>query len=360
VSGEPAGLAPLSVQYADFALWQRRTLGGAKLAGEIEHWRRELAGAPHVLPLPTDRPRPAVASFRGADRRLELPAPLLAAARALSDEAGATLFMTLLAVFEVLLGRFCGLSDFLVGTPVAGRSRRELEGVIGCFLNTLVLRARPEPALSFRQHLARVRAGALTAYAHPDLPFEKLVEGLGIERRLAHNPLFQVLFSLQNAPLEELALPGLTIGLSDVGTGGGAALFDLAVGFGEYGGTLYGGCQYSRDLFEESTIDALLAGFVRLLEAAVADPDRPLAELPRLPELEDRAAAPEPAAGAPPGRLSDRREKVEELRQALPDKKRAALDKLLRAKAAAVPAEPQAPEETQAELIPAGVPARDR
>ncbi len=349
LAGEAAALPALPVQYADFALWQRACLAGEALSREVEHWRRELAGLPPFLPLPTDRPRPARASFRGRQRMLELPAGLLAAAQGLAREAGATLFMVLLAVFELVLARFTGREDFAVGTPIAGRTRREVEGLLGCFLNTLVLRGRPAAGLTFREHLARVRAGALTAYAHQDVPFEKLVEELGVERSLAYNPLFQVMFSLQNAPMGDLELPGLAIGFLDAGVD--AALFDLAMGFGEYGGKLYGGCQYATDLFDEATIALLLAGFVELLEAATAHPDEKLADLPALPDLAARQSRlePEPApipaergedaakADALRSRLSGQGEKVAELRSALSDKKRAALDKLLRAKAAAKP-----------------------
>ena len=343
LGGEEPALPALPIQYADFALWQRSWLQGEALEREVDHWRRELAGLPRFLPLPTDRPRPVRASFRGRQRMLELPEGLLAAAQGLARESGATLFMVLLAVFELLLARFTGRDDLAVGTPIAGRTRHEVEGLLGCFLNTLVLRGRPAAGLTFREHLARVKAGALAAYAHQEVPFEKLVEELGVERSLAYNPLFQVMFALQNAPVGELRLPGLEVGFLDSGVD--ASLFDLTMGFGEYGGRLYGGCQYATDLFDEATIDLLLAGFVALLEAAAAEPDRTLAELPALPELAARQAAvePEPEGGAEEGeaaakaealqsRLSERGDKVAELRSSLSDKKRAALDKLLKAK----------------------------
>ncbi len=199
-AGRPSPLPELPVQYADFAVWQRSWLHGEVLESEIAFWRRQLAGLPPLLELPTDRPRPAVQSFRGAARPVRLPAGLTRQVEALGRREGATLFMVLLAGFQALLARYSGQDDLAVGTPVAGRNRVEIEGLIGFFVNTLVLRGDLAGDPSFRELLGRVRETALAAYAHQDVPFEKLVEELAPERSLAHAPLFQVMFALQNAP----------------------------------------------------------------------------------------------------------------------------------------------------------------
>ncbi len=209
--GRPPLLPPLAVQYGDFALWQRQWLSGETLETQIDWWKEALAGAPTVLELPTDRPRPPVQSFRGGTRAVTLPAALAAALRALGRRRGATLFMTLLAGFDVLLYRYTGQDDLLVGSPIANRPRAELEPLIGLFVNTLVLRGRLGARPRFRELLDRVRGNALDAYAHQDLPFERLVEELHVERSLARTPLHQVVFALQNNPATSISLPGLTL-----------------------------------------------------------------------------------------------------------------------------------------------------
>src|SRR6185295_19123442 len=211
LSGEESPLEELAVQYADYAVWQREWLAGEVLEGQLEYWRRQLAGAPAVLELPTDRPRPRVQSYRGATSEFRLGAELTAGLKELLRRSGVTLFMTLLAGFEVLLWRLSGQEDICVGTAIANRTRRETEGVIGFFVNTLVLRVGVSGELSFRELLGRVREVCLGAYGHQEVPFERLVEELRPERSLSHSPLFQVAFGLDNAPRAELQLPGLRL-----------------------------------------------------------------------------------------------------------------------------------------------------
>jgi aryl carrier-like protein len=228
--GRPSPLAPLRLQYADYAAWQRRVLVGDVLAVHLAYWREQLAGAPG-LELPTDRPRPVVETFRGAQHRLRLPGEMVTALSDLSRRQGVTLFMTLLAAFQVLLLRATGQEDLAIGTPVANRGRPELEPLIGLFVNTVVLRTDLGGDPSFRELLARVRGVALGAYAHEDLPFEKLVEEIQPERDTSRNPLFQVMCVLQNQPWPELRMGGLTLTPLEVDSG--TAKLDLTVSWRE-------------------------------------------------------------------------------------------------------------------------------
>jgi amino acid adenylation domain-containing protein len=275
-------LPELPIQYADFAVWQIETLRGETLAREVEHWRRELAGAPGLIELPSDRPRPAVRSFRGAQRTTSLPAAVAEGVRALGRDSGATPFMVLLAAFQALLGRLTGQTDVLVGSPIANRRHRELEGLIGFFVNTLILRARPEPGLPFRELLAQVRKTALDAYAHQDLPFERLVEELRIERGLSHNPLFQVTFALQPPPGGELELPGASLTLLE--TPPTTAKFDLGLTLWEVPAGLAGTLDYAADLYDAPTADRLLEHLGVLLAGLVSAPDLAIEDLPLLSE----------------------------------------------------------------------------
>ncbi len=287
-AGAPSPLPELPVQYADFAHWQRRWLQGETLDKQLAYWRNELAGSPALLELPTDRPRPAVQTSRGATLPFRLAGALRDPFKRLLQHEGATLFMGLLAAFQVLLHRYSGQTDFNVGTPIANRTRTELEGLIGFFANTLVLRARlDEPAgLSFRDLLARVRETSLGAYAHQDLPFEKLVEALQPERNLSHTPLFQVMFVLDNAPLSGFDLAGLR--LSPVAAETGAASFDLTLSMREDGQGWGGYIEYNTDLFDAATIQRLVGHLETLITGLLDDPDRPIAELPLLTEAERR------------------------------------------------------------------------
>ena len=211
VAGTPSPLPALAVQYADYAIWQRAWLQGQVLAAQVAYWKDQLAGALAALDLPTDRVRPAVQSFKGAAHGFSLSAELTQALDGLAREAGATLFMVLLAAFQVVLGRWSGQQEVVVGTPIAGRTHRAIEGLIGFFVNTLALRTDLSGDPSFRELVGRVKETALGAYAHQELPFEKLVEELQPVRDLSRQPIFQVLFALQNVPQERLQLPGLRL-----------------------------------------------------------------------------------------------------------------------------------------------------
>jgi amino acid adenylation domain-containing protein/FkbH-like protein len=282
--GDPSPLAGPPIQYVDFARWQRERLESGGLAAQLAYWRERLASRPPPLALPADRPRPARWSFRGAARAVELPAALAAALARLARESGASLFMTLLAAVDALLLRITGESDLAIGSPVANRNRTELEDLIGLFANTLVLRVRAREAEGFRALLTEVRTVALAAYAHQDLPFEKLVEELRPERDLSRSPLFQVMFILQNAPLPPIALPDLTLSVVDLART--TARFDLLLELAETGGKLRGLLEYGTDLFEAATAARITRHFESLLTAIAADPERPLAELALLAPAE--------------------------------------------------------------------------
>ncbi len=279
-TGRPPELPELPIQYADYARWQRGWLAGPVLDEELAWWRRELADLPPELTLPADRPRPALSSGRGGRVSWSLGAELTARLRGLARDGGATLFMTLLAAFEGLLGRLAGQRDVVVGVPVAGRSEIETEGLIGFFVNTLVLRLDLGGEPDFCALLARARDATLGAFAHQEMPFERLVAELRPERAATRNPLFQVLFVLQNAPAEPLALPGLTLSARPAATG--AALFDLSLVAGEDADDLGGQLEYSRDLFDATTAARLARSFTRLLAAAAALPAQRFDDLPLL------------------------------------------------------------------------------
>ncbi|HYG65887.1 MAG TPA: amino acid adenylation domain-containing protein, partial [Thermoanaerobaculia bacterium] len=246
--GRPSPLPELPLQYADFSAWQRSWLHGAILESEITFWRRQLAGLPPRLELPTDRPRPAMQSFRGALRPVRLPADLTRQVQVVSRREGATLFMGLLAALQSLLARYSGQQDLAVGSPVAGRNRLEIEGLIGFFVNTLVLRGDLTGEPSFHTLLGRVRETALAAHMHQDVPFEKLVEELAPERSLAQTPLFQVLFVLQNVPVQSLEARDLR--LRPVRGTGITSKFDLTLNLREFDGELIGMVEHATDLFD--------------------------------------------------------------------------------------------------------------
>ncbi|GAB1543385.1 hypothetical protein NUACC21_60590 [Scytonema sp. NUACC21] len=282
-AGKPSPLPKLPIQYADFALWQRQWLQGDVLKTQLGYWKQQLAHLP-VLQLPTDRPRAVVQSLRGAAQFLMLSKSLTEALKALSQQEGLTLFMTLLAAFKTLLYRYTGQDDIVVGSGIANRNRPEIEGLIGFFVNTLVLRSNLSGNPSFRELLGRVREITLQAYAHQDLPFEKLVEELQPERHLSHQPLFQTAFFLQNAPKSVLELPCLTLSYLEVETK--TAKFDLMVDMVETRSGLCATCEYSTDLFDASTIRRMLGHFQTLLEGIVAAPSQRLSDLPLLTEAE--------------------------------------------------------------------------
>jgi amino acid adenylation domain-containing protein len=283
-TGAESPLAPLAVQYPDYAAWQRAKLDASAVDAQAAWWKRQLAGLPEVLRLPTDRPRPAVASQRGATVPVRIPAELADAVRELSRREGTTLFMTLLAGFAALLHRYTGEADFAVGTPVAGRTRPETEALIGLFVNTLVLRADLSGGPTFRDLLARVRETTLGAFARQDVPFERLVDEVDVGRSLGHTPLFQVMFALQNAGELKPSLDGVQAERLAVTTTG--ARTDLTWSLVETADGIAGLAEYATDLFDASTVERMLEHFRTLLAAAVADPSAPVAELPIVSEDE--------------------------------------------------------------------------
>ncbi len=282
--GRESPLAELAVQYADYAVWQREQLAGEVLDRQLAYWRERLADAPAVLELPTDHPRPAVQTYRGATVPVEFSPELLERLQRLGRSEGATLYMVLLGAFQVLLGKYAGSEDVVVGSPIAGRTRGEIEELIGFFVNTLVLRTDLSGDPSFRETLRRVREATLGAYAHQDVPFEKLVAELQPERSLSHSPLFQVMFTLQNAGGRESALPGLKV--SGAGAELASAKFDLSVEFAETPEGLRGGLNYSTDLFERGTVERMLGHLERVLEQVAANADVRLSQLELLGEAE--------------------------------------------------------------------------
>ncbi|WP_342381799.1 non-ribosomal peptide synthase/polyketide synthase [Myxococcus stipitatus] len=301
--GRAPPLAPLALQYADYATWQREWLKGARLEAQLDWWRQQLQGAPPHLELPTDAPRPAVLSHRGATVPVRLPSTLRDAVVALANQEGATPFMVLLAAFQVLLGRYAGQDDVSVGSPIAGRRYAETEGLIGFFVNTLVLRARMNPRDTFRELLARVRESTLGAYEHQDLPFEKLVEALHPVRDLSRSALFQVLFVLQNTPVEALELPALALRpLETEGTQ--AARFELTLNLGETSEGFDGILLFNTDLFTEATATRMVEHFRVLLESITANPGQRLSVLPLMSQAERRQVLETWATGTGP-RLLD-------------------------------------------------------
>ncbi|MGH7824390.1 MAG: non-ribosomal peptide synthetase [Candidatus Binatia bacterium] len=280
---EPA-VAELSIQYADFAHWQRRTLQDDVLRPHLAYWKQKLAGSLPLLELPLDRPRPAVQTSRGARHYFSLPKPLSESIKSLSQGEGVTLFMTLLAAFQALLQRYTGQEDIIVGSPVAGRNWPEVENLIGCFLNTIVLRTQITGSPSFRELLGRVRQVATEAYAHQDLPFEQLVDELHPERDMSRNPLFQVMFVLQN-PLK-LEFPGLSVRRLKLDRG--ATPFDLILSMEDAEGGLGGWFEYNTDLFDAGTIARAAGHLQALLKGVVENPEQQISDLPLLTDPERR------------------------------------------------------------------------
>jgi len=276
---QPPELPELPVQYADYAVWQRNWLSGPELERQLSFWRDALADAPALLPLPTDRPRPAAQSYRGSRWAHFVEPQLTAALKRLAQDESATLFMVLLAAFQVLLARYSGQTDVVVGSPVAGRRRSELEALVGFFANTLVLRAQCPAGLPFREFLAQVRASSLAAFAHQELPFERLVEALQPERQLSYSPVFQVMFVLQNTPWHEQTVSHLDIEPGVIAPVD-AAKFDLTLSIAEHEDGLWANFEYNTDLFDAATVAGIAESFQALLHAIVNDVTRPIDELP--------------------------------------------------------------------------------
>ena len=276
---DPAALLPaLSIQYTDFTQWQRQYLQGEMLHKQINYWKQQLTGSPPSLPLPTDYPRPTLQTFHGARLFFTFPKILLDNLKKLSQNAGTTLFMTLLAGFYLLLYRYTGQQDIVLGTPIAGRNRKEVEDLIGFFVNTLVLRVQLQGEDDFLQLLAQVKQVALDAYIYQDLPFEILIEQLHPERNLNFSPLFQIMFAFQNIPAQDLALPGITataLNIKQV-----AAKFDLTLFLEETNTGLNGIVEYNTDLFKELTLQRLIAHLQLVLEKVATDPQQKISTIP--------------------------------------------------------------------------------
>jgi amino acid adenylation domain-containing protein len=283
-SSRPSPLPELPVQYADYAVWQREWLRAEVPASQLEYWKQQLDGARTVLELPTNRTRPAIQSGAGATHHFTLPAELTSRLTELAQGEGVTLFMLLMAAFQTLLYRYTRQEDMLVGTPVANRGRAEVESLVGLFANTLVIRARLSGSSTFREALQGVRRTALDAFAHQDLPFERLVEVLQPARDLSRSPLFQVMFALQNEPSHGLPVAGLEIEIEELE--GETAKFDLLLQMAASGGVLRGRWEYNADLFERAAVERMSGHFERLLEGIVKNPDQTLSELPLLTEGE--------------------------------------------------------------------------
>jgi amino acid adenylation domain-containing protein len=283
--GREPVLPELPVQYADYAAWQRSWLTGETLEAELGWWRASLAGAPPLLELPTDRPRPQAQDPRGASVRVSLPREVSDELRALSHREGATAFMTLLATWQLLLSRYSGQEDVSVGTPIAGRTRLETEPLIGFFVNTLVLRTDLSGEPTFRDLLGRVRETTLGAHQHQEIPFERLVEELAPERSLAHTPLFQAMFVFDDDERGGLRMGELEMEPLAVG-GAESAKFDLTLGLTEFEEGYLGSLSYRSELWERATMERMAEHFARLVEAGVADPRRPVTEVSILGEAE--------------------------------------------------------------------------
>jgi len=282
--GHPSPLPELSIQYADYAYWQRQWLQGERLEELIRYWQGQLAGAPPLLQLPTDRPRPAQETYQGGALAVTLDPKLMNPLKRLGQETGTTLFMVLLAAFQTLLARYTAQDDIVVGSPIANRREQALEPLIGCFVNTLALRVSLAGNPTFRTVLERVRQTTQAAYEQQDLPFEKLVESLQQERSINYNPLVQVAFALQNTPMPPLALPNLQV--SALALDHQRVRFDIELSLWEEQGELRGSCNYSTALFDKFTIERMVGHFERLLTAAVADPGQPIGRLRMLSEVE--------------------------------------------------------------------------
>lgn len=283
---ETSPLPPLPVQYADYAIWQREYLSVGRLEEELAYWRRHLDGAPTLLELPTDRPRPPVQSARGAGAQRVFGAELARGVRELSQRHGVTQFMTLLSAFRIMLGRYSGQTDIVVGSPIAGRTQSETEGLIGFFINTLALRNQIRETASFTELAQQEREVCLDAYRRQELPFEKLVEELNPERKLSHAPIFQVMLVLHNMPIGILEMEDLSFSPVDIRALG--AKFDLTMSLVEVGDAMTCSIEYSADLFDAATIERFMGHYQSLLQGAIADPSQSVACLPMLEDAERR------------------------------------------------------------------------
>ena len=296
-AGKPSPLPELAVQFADFASWQREWIQGEIAESQLAYWKKQLWGAPRLLEMPTDRPRPPMKSFRGKTLRIELPLELCESLRAFARREGATLFMTMLAALAVLFHRYTRQEDICIGSAIANRRWRETEELIGMILNNVVLRLELSGDSTFKELLSDARRVTLEAYQHQDVPFDQVVEALQPERNLSHNPLFQVMFGFHDSPLPSLELPNLRIDLLE-GLSNNSAKFDMTIiviprseqrvtlehGQGKQGITVL--WEYSTDLFDETTITRLVNHYLRVLEGIVANPEQPIETLLQMSEAE--------------------------------------------------------------------------
>ncbi len=275
-------LPDLLIQYADFAYWQHQWLQNDMITTQLNYWKQQLADAPPIIELPTDHPRSAIQTFRGSIQRFKLGDDLTKKLKTLSQKSGTSLFMTLQAAFVTLLYRYTGQEDIVIGSPISNRNRPALESLIGFFVNTLVLRTRLENNPTFRELLAQVRQVALNAYAHQDVPFDQIVGVLQPQRHLSHSPLFQVMFVLQNSPVEKLDIPGLNVTQIELDRPTAGAIFDLTLSMQEIDSELRGAFEYNANLFDADTIARMVGHFQTLLEAIVTNPEQQIANLPML------------------------------------------------------------------------------
>ncbi|EAZ91849.1 non-ribosomal peptide synthetase [Crocosphaera chwakensis] len=284
VEGKKTQLSPLKIQYADFAVWQREWLSGENLQNKIDYWKTKLSGLPPLLELPTDYARPPKQTFQGSHYTFTVSHELTQKLKRLTQDSDVTLFMILLSGFSLLLSRYSRQEDIAIGTPIANRNRQEIEALIGFFLNTLIMRVNIEDNLTVKQLLQQVKKTCLGAYAHQEIPFEKLVEELKPERNLSYSPLFQVMFILQNTPNQKLTLPGLTLSPLDVNFN--VAKFDLTLSMEENESGIQGNWEYNTGLFKRETIERMVNHFKILLKGMVSNPDEKVGKLPLIAEVE--------------------------------------------------------------------------
>jgi natural product biosynthesis luciferase-like monooxygenase protein/amino acid adenylation domain-containing protein len=282
--GQPNAPTPLAIQYADFSVWQREQFNLGAFDQQLQYWKQQLSGAPFILDLPVDYPRSASRTFHGTKIVFGIPQSTTAALKALSHQSGTTLFMTLLAGFQTLLYRYTGQEDFLIGSPIANRQRREVEDLIGFFANTIVLRAQLSSDMRYIDLLQHVKQTALSAYSNQDIVFEKIVELVQPTRNASYSPLFQVMFAYQNQSIEEIQLPSLSLSL--ISEDSDAAKFDLNLSINENKHALEGKLEYNSDLFAPTTIERMINHFLVLLDGAAANPMQTIGKLPLLQQKE--------------------------------------------------------------------------
>ena len=283
--GESAGLEELPIQYSDYAIWERGR-PGSQAEGQMQYWKERLSGSSQSIEMPTDRARPAVASYRGASKEIKIEESVSRGLKELSRREGATLYMAVLAGFKVLLHRYSGQEDIVVGTPVAGRLQRETEGLIGLFANTLVIRSKLRAESSYKELLKEVKEAVIEGYVNQEVAFEKLVEQMQPQRDLSRSPLFQVMFELQNEAKEAREFAGLEMRAMAIDTG--TAKFDLLLSMTQREEALTGVLEYSTDLYDESTISRMVGHLETLFSAIVREPDRAIGSLEMLSEAEQR------------------------------------------------------------------------